>query len=254
MKNEVTLSPDGTVAYITLTQGQITIVNASDLPALSQHRWYALRNKDGGLYYAATNARDGKGKMRVVFLGRFLTLADSEDRVVYENANPLDNRTENLKRVVKKTKNRDKLPRRSLGMRRANQTGKDGNYAIVDMSKGQVAFVKTDDMFLLAEYRWVPLSTQLAKLLVHRNNTGNRAHTRRNSNNSSGFRGVSFYKRLGKWQAQITVDGRTKALGMYPSPELAYAAYCTAAAWHFGESAFFDPEPPEGSVEEWMIA
>ena len=103
MKNKVALSQDGTVAYVTLTQGQTTIVDAADVPNVMQHRWYAMRKKGSDRYYAVTNARDSSGKMRVLPLGRFLTLADSYDRVTCINGNPLDNRKENLQRKEKGT-------------------------------------------------------------------------------------------------------------------------------------------------------
>lgn len=47
-----------------------------------------------------------------------------------------------------------------------------------------------------------------------------------NSNNSSGFLGVS--PRRGKWKAQIRTDGTNRHLGTYQTPELAYAAYLKA--------------------------
>ena len=103
MKNEVALSQDGRVAYVTLTQGQTAIIDADELSSVMQHRWYALRKKGSDRYYAVTNARDSKGKMRVVYLGRFLKLADSYDRVTYSNGDPLDNRKENLQRREKGT-------------------------------------------------------------------------------------------------------------------------------------------------------
>lgn len=101
MKNEVTLSSDGTAAYIALTQGQTAIVDTAALISVKQHRWYAMRKPAADRYYAVTNARGADGKLHVVYLGRFLTLADSYDRVVYTNGNSLDNRMENLKRLEK---------------------------------------------------------------------------------------------------------------------------------------------------------
>ena len=49
------------------------------------------------------------------------------------------------------------------------------------------------------------------------------------SNNSSGFKGVSFHKRARKYRAQIKVDGRKIHLGMFLFPEDAHAAYVRAA-------------------------
>ena len=101
MKNKFTLSSDGKVAYLQLTQGQTAIIDAEALPSVMQYRWYAMRKKESYRYYAVTNSRGKDGKLRVLPLGRFLTLADSYDRVVYTNINSLDNRMENLKRLEK---------------------------------------------------------------------------------------------------------------------------------------------------------
>jgi hypothetical protein len=48
------------------------------------------------------------------------------------------------------------------------------------------------------------------------------------SNNSSGFKGVTFDRSQGKWEARIRVDGRMRRLGRYNAPEAAHAAYCAA--------------------------
>ena len=44
-------------------------------------------------------------------------------------------------------------------------------------------------------------------------------------NNKSGIRGVSYSKAAKKWQAFIALDGETKYLGLYQTPELAGSAY-----------------------------
>lgn len=47
--------------------------------------------------------------------------------------------------------------------------------------------------------------------------------------NKSGFRGVSLYKRTGKWRATISIDHRQRTIGYYDTPEAAAAAYQSAA-------------------------
>lgn len=57
------------------------------------------------------------------------------------------------------------------------------------------------------------------------------------SNNKSGFKGVSWHKQKQKWVAQIKLDGRNKFLGFFTDPERAYQAYCEKALEHYGEYA-----------------
>lgn len=68
--------------------------------------------------------------------------------------------------------------------------------------------------------------------LQNRSNTAVRAR--------SGFKGVHQFKHApGSYMAQITVDGRKKYLGCFPTPEEAHEAYKAAAAASFGEFARF---------------
>lgn len=65
----------------------------------------------------------------------------------------------------------------------------------------------------------------------------NRANTKRARNNTSGFKGVCFHKRSGKWVARITLNNRLNYLGSFDQPEVAHVAYCEAARRIFGEFA-----------------
>jgi hypothetical protein len=65
----------------------------------------------------------------------------------------------------------------------------------------------------------------------------NSMNSRRHRDNRSGFKGVSFHKGSGKWQARIRKNGTQIFLGTYETPETAYAAYCDAANTHHGEFA-----------------
>lgn len=57
------------------------------------------------------------------------------------------------------------------------------------------------------------------------------------SNNTSGFKGVTFYKSRNNWMAQIWVNGKRKGLGYFITPEEAHEAYCQAAKDLHGEFA-----------------
>lgn len=56
----------------------------------------------------------------------------------------------------------------------------------------------------------------------------NMVNSRMRRNNSSGTRGVAWHAAARKWVANISVDGRTKYLGIYETKEAAAAAYARA--------------------------
>jgi hypothetical protein len=57
------------------------------------------------------------------------------------------------------------------------------------------------------------------------------------SNNTSGFKGVTWHKTARKWAAQINLDGKHIYLGLFDVAEEAFAAYCAAANQLHGEFA-----------------
>ncbi|MBB3802042.1 hypothetical protein FHR47_002290 [Xanthomonas arboricola] len=70
----------------------------------------------------------------------------------------------------------------------------------------------------------------------HAENHQNRGAHR---NNTSGFIGVTWNARKEKWQAQITLNGNHRQVGLYATPEQAHAAYLAAKA----ELHRFNPTP-----------
>lgn len=63
----------------------------------------------------------------------------------------------------------------------------------------------------------------------------NCANKNAQSNNSSGFKGVSFHKRSQRWRADLHVDGEPLFLGLHDSASSAVSAYELAAYLYFGE-------------------
>jgi hypothetical protein len=61
------------------------------------------------------------------------------------------------------------------------------------------------------------------------NNSQNQQHKGKLPNNKSGFKGVSWENRAGKWRASISCNKKWKNLGLFENPEDAYKAYCKAA-------------------------
>jgi len=68
-------------------------------------------------------------------------------------------------------------------------------------------------------------------------NSQNQQNTQLRSHNKSGFKGVYYYRRTGKWQAYIKKDGAQTHLGYFETAEAAHSAYVAAAKQYFGEYA-----------------
>jgi HNH endonuclease/AP2 domain len=69
------------------------------------------------------------------------------------------------------------------------------------------------------------------------NQSQNSGNAQPKSTNASGFKGVHFDKRSGKWAAEITVDYVKHWLGRYDTVEDAARVYRLAAEQKFGEFA-----------------
>lgn len=67
--------------------------------------------------------------------------------------------------------------------------------------------------------------------------SANGANRRNGRNNTSGFKGVSFRKNYGTFEAAIKVHGKTRFLGRYETALEAHKAYLEAARHSFGDFA-----------------
>ena len=72
------------------------------------------------------------------------------------------------------------------------------------------------------------------------NNSQNHANTRLRSDNTTGYKGVSFIKRDNIFQAKIEVNGHHMNLGSFKDPIEAALKYNEAALKHFGEFAYLN--------------
>jgi len=72
------------------------------------------------------------------------------------------------------------------------------------------------------------------RILTRSQNCQNGKHR---TNNTSGYKGVSWSKSHGKWTAFIQVDGKTKTLGSFDTAQDAHAARLEAEKKYYGEFA-----------------
>lgn len=80
-----------------------------------------------------------------------------------------------------------------------------------------------------SDNRWCNL-----RLATRQQNARNQSIT---SRNTSGYKGVSFHARVGRWRAVIETDQGHRHLGYFDTKEAASIAYREAATEHFGQFA-----------------
>lgn len=69
------------------------------------------------------------------------------------------------------------------------------------------------------------------------NRSQNNRNSKTRSHNTTGFKGVKFNKKTGRYGARITTNGKVNYLGAYDTPEEAHAAYVVAARELHGDFA-----------------
>lgn len=143
----------------------------------------------------------------------------------------------------------------------------------IPLTKGKVAIVDDDDFERVNQYKWCYdnggyatasingkqqrmhrfiLNAKMGEHVDHAsmdgldnqrcniricNNSQNHANTRLRSDNTTGYKGVSFIKRDKIFQAKIEVNGHHMNLGSFVNPKDAAIAYNKAAKLYFGDFA-----------------
>ena len=72
------------------------------------------------------------------------------------------------------------------------------------------------------------------------NRSQNLQNSKKRNDNTSGFKGVSWYPKCNKYRAYICYNGKQIFLGLFNDPKEAHAKYCEAAKKIFGEYARMD--------------
>lgn len=133
-----------------------------------------------------------------------------------------------------------------------NRGSKPGDIAGWSNALGYIAICIDGSQYLAHRLAWLFSHGEMPFIVDHKDgNKSNNALTnlrsatksqnvrnqKRRSDNTSGFKGVSFSNARKKWWAYIYIDGKTKHLGYFKTAEDAHAAYCEAAEKFFGEFA-----------------
>lgn len=247
---------------IPLTQGKVAIVDDCDYEYVSQWKWAYDKKQDTARHYDVRLHR---------LVAEYAGLS-TDKQVVCLNGLRLDCRRENLAVALK-----DRLHRVK---KRLSTVLSDGARCI-PISQNMFAVVDPVDYEYLSQWSWHRQSRDYAARwdvrrlvymhqvvairsghqvsgmevdhvdLDHLNNRrGNlrvttRAQNAKNqgllSNNTSGYKGVSWDKRRGKWRVHIDSDGVQYDLGRFEGKVEAARAYNRAALKYHGEFARLNP-------------
>lgn len=115
-----------------------------------------------------------------------------------------------------------------------NNKRDDGSFVMISM---QAQILGLMDGELSGDHKYGNTLDNRRSMLREADDNQQSANRRKRSDNSSGYKGVSFHKPLGKWRTQICIDRKVMHVGYYKTAEEAHAAYSKAAIAHFGEFA-----------------
>ncbi len=73
--------------------------------------------------------------------------------------------------------------------------------------------------------------------------SANNINKEKKGNTSSAFKGVTWHKQRHKWKAAISIEGKSKHIGLFESEVQAAVAYNNAAICHFAEFACLNVIP-----------
>lgn len=123
---------------IPLTRGFLALIDESDLPLVSDFKWFAADGNRTRYAHRTINfMQSGRKTARIIRMHRLIVEAKPGDIVDHINGNGLDNRRTNL-RIVSHAEN----CQNRIGPRSDNKSGANGVY--LDSKIGWRAYITTD--------------------------------------------------------------------------------------------------------------
>lgn len=101
MKQPRPIRIEGDVAYVPLTQGYEAVIDASDVPFVQGHNWFARkawkRNGELRTVYAMRNSARERGRQRTIMMHKVLLGVERSVEVDLRDGDGLNNRRGNLR-------------------------------------------------------------------------------------------------------------------------------------------------------------
>lgn len=221
------------VVFIDLTQGQVAMIDADDLPLVQGYRWYAVKVEK--TFYAVTNIRINGKRQQLRMHNAVLPLIEGYTPD-HRNRVGVDNRRGNLRYANPKqqAQNQSRRTTNSSGYRGVSWDNKKRKWLVQAHINGKNtvigAFDKIEDA-ISARKAWdeannIPPS-DMDEAVIARHAMSPPPQPKQpilRKDNKSGFRGVSWVSRDKKWHMQASICKTRYDLGYFDSLEDAVTA------------------------------
>jgi hypothetical protein len=236
--------------YIKLIRGQLSMVDDDMFDLLSKFNWY-LKSSDGNFYAKMAIFDSEKKKNKFTYMHSLVVDAPKGFVIDHKDGNGLNNQRDNL-RVCTQSQNNFNKP--------ATKRSKTGFKGVTILPNGR--FLAQITINKVHYYLGCFASAELASEAyfkkakeAHGEFLNLNPHQNKavlidsllqkyddqklfiSSCNTSGFIGVSFFRKTNKFRAYLTLNGKFKFIGYFSDAKTAALAYNKAASEHFGEKA-----------------
>ena len=231
------------MAEITIS-GYTVLVDEEDVERIQEHTWWVDNSllRRHNRYYFRTKIKHGPRNYETIKLHRFIMGCKYMDGTVIDhiNNNTLDNRKCNMRFCTQKenARNKRRETRNTSGYKGAKvnkTTGKytatikyeQKNYSLGSYADLTDAATAYDDVarLLFGEFALVNFPDraydEARAKKIYAEATAPVMRT-----NSSGYEGVTWENKIGKWRARYVLNGHTKWLGKFDDPAEAYKVRC----------------------------
>jgi hypothetical protein len=253
-----------TTHEIPLPSGHIALIDEEDWELVKPYKWHASGNngRSRKIVYVRTTIYRPSGKPIGIQLHRLIMGAAPGVQVDHIDHNALDNRRGNLRICTPGQNNANQRVKRnnSSGYKGVSWHKGTGKWLARTRLAGQEQYLGLFDdpweaaqaynaavqaiwgpFALINERRLTAEEIEIQREVLNLPQIANPLRT----NNRSGYKGVCWHKKTGKWVAQINIDGRRKHLGLFDNPWEAAQAYNVAARAIWGDAAYQNERIPE---------